>query len=125
MNVSLVNVLVLALFVVGGGLVALMVTITQRSYKVDERSEHWVLYPSAEGEPQPESRWSVVLDEPGRRPVLVVKAIGSLTGVGPGPAEAMIDAVPSIIVSGVDHATATKAQAVLVRAGARARMAEA
>ncbi|WP_205325927.1 hypothetical protein [Glycomyces sp. YM15] len=50
MNVSLVNVLVLALFVVGGGLVALMVTITQRSYKKDEQSEHWVVYPTAKGE---------------------------------------------------------------------------
>ncbi|MEV3937380.1 ribosomal protein L7/L12 [Glycomyces sp. NPDC049804] len=125
MHVSLINVLVLALFVVGGGLVALMVTITQRSYKVDERSEHWVVYPSAEGAPQPESRWSVVLDEPGKRPVLVVQAIRTLTGAGPGPAEAMLDVVPSTIVSGVDHATATKAQAALVRAGARARMAQA
>jgi hypothetical protein len=50
MNASLVNVLVLALFVVGGGLVALMVTITQRSYKQDEKSEHWVVYPTAKGE---------------------------------------------------------------------------
>jgi hypothetical protein len=42
--------MVLALFVVGGGLVALMVTITQRSYKKDEQSEHWVIYPTAKGE---------------------------------------------------------------------------
>jgi hypothetical protein len=49
-DVSLINVMVLALFVVGGGLVALMVTITQRSYKKDEKSEHWVVYPTAKGE---------------------------------------------------------------------------
>jgi multisubunit Na+/H+ antiporter MnhC subunit len=49
-DVSLINVMVLALFVVGGGLVALMVTITQRSYKKDEKSEHWVIYPTAKGE---------------------------------------------------------------------------
>ncbi|MFG3338772.1 hypothetical protein [Glycomyces sp. NPDC048151] len=48
MDVTWINVLVLALFVVGGGLVALMVTITQRSYKQDEKSEFWVVYPSAE-----------------------------------------------------------------------------
>ena len=48
MDLSLINVLVLALFVVGGGLVALMVTITQRSYKKDEQGEFWVVYPSAE-----------------------------------------------------------------------------
>jgi hypothetical protein len=47
-GLSLINVIVLALFVVGGGLVALMVTITQRSYKQDEQSEFWVVYPSAE-----------------------------------------------------------------------------
>ncbi|GAA2300860.1 hypothetical protein GCM10009853_066580 [Glycomyces scopariae] len=40
----------LALFVVGGGLVGLMVVVTQRSYKKDERSEFWVVYPSAKGE---------------------------------------------------------------------------
>jgi multisubunit Na+/H+ antiporter MnhC subunit len=49
-HVTLINVMVLALFVVGGGLVALMVTITQRSYKKDEQSEHWVIYPTAKGE---------------------------------------------------------------------------
>jgi hypothetical protein len=47
---SFMNVLVLALFVVGGGLVALMVTITQRSYKQDEKSPYWVVYPTAKGE---------------------------------------------------------------------------
>ncbi|MBO3735334.1 hypothetical protein [Glycomyces niveus] len=50
MGLSFINVLVLALFVVGGGLVALMVTITQRSYKKDEQSEFWVVYPTAKGE---------------------------------------------------------------------------
>ncbi|MQM27301.1 hypothetical protein [Glycomyces albidus] len=40
----------LALFVVGGLLVALMVVVTQRSYKKDERSEYWVVYPTAKGE---------------------------------------------------------------------------
>ncbi|GAA1676636.1 hypothetical protein GCM10009830_24160 [Glycomyces endophyticus] len=44
------NVLALALFVVGGGLVGLMVVVTQRSYKKDERSEFWVVYPTAKGE---------------------------------------------------------------------------
>lgn len=125
MNVSLVNVLVLALFVVGGGLVALMVTITQRSYKQDEKSEHWVVYPGAEGESRLEARWAVVLDEPGKRPILVIKEIRGITGLGLGPAKAMVDNVPSTVVSGVDHSTATKAHAVLARAGARARMAEA
>lgn len=125
MNISLVNVLVLALFVVGGGLVALMVTITQRSYKQDEKSEHWVVYPGAEGESRLDARWTVVLDEPGERPVLVIKEIRGLTGLGLAAAKAMIDGVPSTVVSGVDHSTATKAHAVLARAGAQARMAEA
>ncbi|WP_158630492.1 hypothetical protein [Glycomyces terrestris] len=40
----------LALFVVGGGLVGLMVVVTQRSYKRDERSPYWVVYPTAKGE---------------------------------------------------------------------------
>jgi hypothetical protein len=44
------NLVALGLFVVGGGLVALMVVITQRAYKKDERSEHWVIYPTAKGE---------------------------------------------------------------------------
>ena len=125
MHVSLINLLVLALFIVGGGLVALMVTVTQRSYKKDERSEHWVVYPSAEGAAHPGSRWAVVLDEPGKRPILVIKEIRTITGLGLAAAKAMIDGAPSTVVSGVDHATATKAQAVLVRAGAQARMAEA
>lgn len=125
MNASLINLLVLALFVVGGGLVALMVTITQRSYKQDEKSEHWVVYPSAEGQARSDSRWAVVLDEPGKRPILVIKEIRALTGLGLDPARAMIDGIPSTVLTGVDHATATKAQAVLVRAGAQARMAEA
>ncbi|MDA1362604.1 ribosomal protein L7/L12 [Glycomyces luteolus] len=125
MNISLINVLVLALFVVGGGLVALMVTITQRSYKQDEKSEHWVVYPGAEGESRLDARWTVVLDDPGKRPILVIKEIRALTGLGPAPAKAMIDGVPSTVVTGVDHSTATKAHAVLARAGAQARMAEA
>jgi ribosomal protein L7/L12 len=124
-NLSLINVLVLALFIVGGGLVALMVTITQRSYKVDEKSEHWVVYPGAEGAARPDARWTVVLDAAGKRPVLVVKEIRTLTGLGLAPAQAMIENVPSTVVSGVDHSTATKAHAVLARAGAQARMAEA
>jgi len=48
MDVS--DLVALALFVVGGGLVALMVVVTQRSYKKDERSEFWVVYPTAKGE---------------------------------------------------------------------------
>lgn len=48
MDVS--DLVALALFVVGGGLVALMVVITQRAYKKDERSEFWVVYPTAKGE---------------------------------------------------------------------------
>lgn len=124
MNVSFINVLVLALFVVGGGLVALMVTITQRSYKQDEKSEHWVVYPGAEGGSRLDARWTVVLDEPGERPVLVIKEIRAITGLGLVAAKAMIDGVPSTVVSGVDHSAATKAHAVLARAGARARMSE-
>ncbi|WP_156926171.1 hypothetical protein [Glycomyces arizonensis] len=45
---GLVNIVSLALFVVGGGLVGLMVVITQRSYKKDEQGEHWIVYPAAE-----------------------------------------------------------------------------
>ena len=47
---SSANLVALGLFAVGGGLVALMVVITQRAYKKDERSEHWVVYPTAKGE---------------------------------------------------------------------------
>lgn len=118
------NLVALGLFVVGGGLVALMVVITQRAYKKDERSEHWVVYPGAEGAPRPESRWTVVLDEPGSRPILVIKEIRGLTGLGLVGAKAIIDGVPATVLSGVDHSTATKAHAMLARAGARARMSE-
>lgn len=117
----------LALFLVGGGLVGLMVVVTQRSYKQDERSEHWMVYPGAEGGSQHggASRWAVVLDEPGVRPVLVLKEIRAITGLGLDGAEQLLGVLPSTVVSGVDHATATSAQARLVRAGAQARMAEA
>ncbi len=48
MDLSLINVVTAALFLIGGGLIALMVVVTQRSYKKDEKSEHWVVYPAAE-----------------------------------------------------------------------------
>ncbi|HEU5128127.1 MAG TPA: hypothetical protein VFU12_09075 [Glycomyces sp.] len=48
MELNLNNVLAIGLFILGGGLVALMVTVTQLSYRKDRKSEHWVVYPTAE-----------------------------------------------------------------------------
>jgi ribosomal protein L7/L12 len=131
-NISFVNVLVLALFVVGGGLVALMVTVTQRSYKKDEQSEHWVVYPTAKGattmvrsHPGLPGDYAVVLDEPGRKPIHVIKEIRAITGLGLGPAKHLVESAPSTVLSGIDHATATAVHGKLAKVGAVVRVAEA
>lgn len=125
---SFVNVLVLALFVVGGGLVAVMVTITQRSYKKDERSEHWVLYPSEKGHrpaiPAQPGDWTLLLDDPGPKKIQVIKEIRGFTRLGLVEAKRLADVVPSTVLDRVDHATASAAYRVLSNAGARVRMTE-
>lgn len=124
-----VNLLVLTLFVVGGGLVGLMVVITQRSYKKDEKSEHWVLYPTARGSrlaihTRP-GEWSLVLDDAGAKKIQVIKEIRTVTGLGLAQAKALADAVPSTILSGVDHGSASAAYRAFTGAGARVRITEA
>ncbi|THV40106.1 ribosomal protein L7/L12 [Glycomyces buryatensis] len=125
MDAAFINALVLGLFVVGCGVVAVMVTVTQRSYKQDEKSPHWVVYPGAEGGESSPGGWEVILYEPGARPVLVIEQIREITGLGPAAAGSLIDELPSTVLAGVDHSAATAAQSKLARAGAGARMAEA
>ncbi|SDD93104.1 ribosomal protein bL12 [Glycomyces harbinensis] len=127
-DISLTDWLALALFLAGGGLVALMVIVTQRSYRRDERTEHWVQYPTAKGEvpvvpPQP-GLWALVVDDAGRKPIQVVKEIRALTRLGLVEAKQLVDHAPSTILSGVDHAAASVAYRVLATAGATVRITE-
>lgn len=125
---TFVNALVLLLFLVGGGLVAVMVVITQRAYKKDERSPHWVVYPTAKGErpaiPAQPGTWTLLLDDAGQKKIQVIKEIRGITGLGLAEAKALTDRFPSPVLAGVDHASASAAYRVLANAGARVRMAE-
>jgi ribosomal protein L7/L12 len=72
-----------------------------------------------------EGSWSLVLDAKGAHPIQVVKEIRAITGHGLAEAKELTDLVPSTILAGVDHATATAAKSRLAQAGASVRIVEA
>ncbi|WP_051704573.1 ribosomal protein L7/L12 [Glycomyces sp. NRRL B-16210] len=123
-----VNLLVLALFLVGGGLVALMVVVTQRSYKKDERGEHWMVYPSAKGGhypiPTQPGPWSLVLDGVGTRKIHVIKELRKITNLGLVEAKEMSERIPATVLTGVDHGSASAAYRMLANVGATVRLSE-
>lgn len=123
-----VNLLVLALFLVGGGLVGLMVVITQRSYKKDERGEHWVVYPNAKGKhypiPTQPGPWSLVLDSAGAKKIHVIKELRKITNLSLIDAKTMSERLPAAVLTGVDHGSASAAYRMLANAGATVRLSE-
>lgn len=73
----------------------------------------------------PEGTFAVVMDAAGGRRIQVIKEIRALSGSGLAEAKALTDLMPSTVLSGVDHATATAARHRLTEAGASVRIVEA
>ncbi|WP_227995950.1 ribosomal protein L7/L12 [Glycomyces albidus] len=73
----------------------------------------------------PEETFAVVMDASGGRRIQVIKEIRALSGSGLAEAKALTDRMPSTVLSGVDHATATAARHRLTEAGASVRIVEA
>ncbi|WP_051325611.1 ribosomal protein L7/L12 [Glycomyces tenuis] len=90
-----------------------------------------IVYENPDGSPlavveQPGTpgRYTLTLDGVGGAEVRVVKEIRAVTGLGLLPAKQLADGVPSTLLSGVDHGTASEAHRRLTAAGAAARITE-
>lgn len=66
--------------------------------------------------------YAVILDEVGDKKIHVIKGIRDLTGTKLKSAVALADSTPSTLLTGVDHATAARAQGTLAGVGATVRI---
>lgn len=71
-----------------------------------------------------EGSWTLVLDAKGEHPIQVVKEIRAITGHGLADAKRLAERVPSTVLDGVDHESASAAHGLLTQAGASVRIVE-
>jgi ribosomal protein L7/L12 len=109
--------LVVLAFIVVVGVVAAIVSAT-RSNRNKTPSRTFRAEPVRPGE------WSLLLDGAGAKKIQVIKELRDITGLGLVEAKNLSEQVPSTVLSGVDHQSASAAYRILADAGAAVRITE-